>query len=527
MRSQGSGRLRARTPAGARQGRASPRIALHAAFVACAALSLAACNLGPSVDTSLPDDAGLPPSAHAGAAPGNRQHFVASLDIPGQWWVLFHSRALNALVETALRNNPDLAAAQAALLRARENALAERSGFFPQLNGGFNGTGGNVGNVAESPLASGSPAYTLLTPQVSVSYSPDVFGLRQQQVEALDATADVQLCQLEAAYLTLTSNVVVAAIEEASLRGQIAATKDIISTGQSNLDLLNKQRQAGQISDSDVLVQQAALAQVAQTLPQLEKRLAQQHDLLIALAGGFPNEAAGDSLTISTLRLPRDLPLSLPSQLVMQRPDIRAADANLHAAAADVGVAIAARLPVFNLSATYGNNSETLSALMSPQTAMWSVTGSVAEPLFDGFNLYHKEKAAQAAYSEAQARYRSTVVNAFRDVADVLYALDADARTYRASVAAANAARKSLDLTHKQLTAGQINSLALLNAQQTYLQASLVSVEAQAARYADTAALFQALGGGWWNRNDVSPAATASGPTSVQDYFVPAPPAIH
>jgi NodT family efflux transporter outer membrane factor (OMF) lipoprotein len=493
-----------------------------------AAACLSACTLGPDpVTPGLPLSAGYPitPQSIDAASPsGGAQHYVRSLDIPGQWWTLFHSRALDELVETALRNNPDLEAAQATLLRSRENALAERSGFLPQLNGGFNGTGGNVGDVAESPLRSGSSAYTLLTPQVSVGYAPDVFGLRQSQVAALDATANVELYQLEAAYLTLTSNVIVAAIEEASLKGQIDATKDMIGAAHDNLNILHKQRELGQISDADVLVQEAAVAQLAQTLPQLEKRRAQQHDLLVALAGQFPNQSVAASLSISALRLPRDLPLSLPSQLIAQRPDIKAAEANLHAAAAGVGVAIASRLPVVNLTASYGNSSDALATLFTPQTAMWAVTGSIAQPLFDGFNLYHKEKAAQAAYAEAGARYRSTVINAFRNVADVLYALDSDTKTYRAAVTAADAARRSLDLVHKQLTAGQVNSLALLNAQQTYLQASLVSVEAQAARYSDTAALFQALGGGWWNRNDISPGASASGPTSVEDYLNPAPP---
>jgi NodT family efflux transporter outer membrane factor (OMF) lipoprotein len=435
--------------------------------------------------------------------------------------MLFHSRPLNTLVADAMRNNPDLQAAQAALRRAREDAAAQRGGLYPQLSGSFTGTGGNVGDQVSSPLASNSPAYTLLTPQVAVSYAPDVFGLRQREVESVDAAAEAERFRLEAAYLTLTSNVVVAAIEEASLRGQIDAIKRIVGTAHQNLAILHRQRGLGQISDADVLLQEAALAQVEQTVPQLEKRLAQQRNLLTALAGGFPNQGSGATFTIAALRLPRDLPLSLPSQLVAQRPDVKAAEAELHAAGAAVGVAIAARLPVINLTASYGNGSESLATLFSPQTAMWAVTGSVAQTMFDGFALYHKEKAAEAAFVEAGARYRSTVISAFRNVADVLFALQADARTYAAAQAAETAARKSLDLTRKELNFGQINSLALLNAQQTFLQSSLVRVQAQASRYADTAALFQALGGGWWNRSDVGPQAEATGPSSLADYVTP------
>ncbi|MHB8884320.1 MAG: efflux transporter outer membrane subunit [Methylovirgula sp.] len=490
------------------------------------ALGLSACGLGPNfVVPPAPPVTGYTTQPLSGIISGplaENQRIVRNLDIPGQWWTIFHSKPLNALIADALYHNPDLQAAQAALRRARENALAQQGGFYPQISGGFAGTGGNVGNVVSSPLASNAPAYSLLTPQVSVAYVPDVFGLRQREVESLDAATEMQRFRLEAAYLTLTSNVVAAAIQEASLRGQIDATQKIIRISQENLRILRRQRDLGQISDADVLLQEAALAQVEQTLPPLDRHLAQQRDLLTALTGRFPSQGIAETFDIDALRLPRRLPLSLPSKLVAQRPDIQAAEANLHAASAAIGVAIAARLPVINLTASYGNGSETLAVLFSPQTAMWAVTGSVTQSLFDGFSLYHRQKAAEAAFAEAGAQYRSTVISAFRNVADVLQALAADARTYRAAVAAATAARKSLDLTRKQLALGQTNSLTLLNAQQTYLRASLVQVQARAARYTDTAALFQALGGGWWNRSDVGPEAAASGMPSLREFLLPA-----
>lgn len=490
-----------------------------------AAFGLSACTLGPNfVVPAVPNVSGYTkaPLAQRIAGPaGASQRFVEALDIPGQWWRVFHSRGLDALIAEALRNNPNLEAAQAALRVARENAQAQLGGFYPQLSGGFTGTGGNVGRDASSPLASNAPAYTLLTPQISVSYVPDVFGLRRREVESLEAKAQMRRFELEAAYLSLTSNVVVAAIKEASLRGQIDATKRIIRIARENLGVLRKQRDLGQISDAEVLLQKAALAEVEQTLPPLEKRLAQQRNLLTALAGRFPSQGTAGSFDLAALRLPRRLPLSLPSQLVEHRPDIKAAEADLHAASAAIGIAVASRMPIVNLTASYGNGSESLSALFSPQTAMWAVTGSVAQSIFDGFSLYHKEEAAKAAFAEAGARYRATVINAFRNVADVLAAVQADARTYEAAVAAQTAARESLDITRKQLKLGQTSSLALLNAQQTYLQASLVRVKAEAARYTDVVALFQALGGGWWNRSDVGPQARVHGPTSVADFFAP------
>ncbi len=495
---------------------------LGAAFVA---LGLAACVLGPDfAPPPAPQVAGYtkqPLGRDIAATSGDAQRIMGDLDIPGQWWAIFHSRPLDMLIEDALQHNPDLQAAQAALRVARENAEAQKGGFYPQLSAGFGGAGGNVGSDASSPLASNARAYTLLTPQVGVAYVPDVFGLRRREVESLDAAAEMQRFELEAAYLTLTSNVVAAAIEEASLRGRIDATQKIIRIATENLGILRRQRDLGQISDADVLLQEAALAQVEQTLPPLERRLEQQRDLLTALAGRFPSQEIAQTFTIGALHLPRSLPLSLPSKLVAQRPDIKAAEANLHAASAAIGVAIATRLPVVSLTADYGNSSETLATLLSPQTMMWAVTGSVTHTIFDGFSLYHKQKAAEAAFAEAGAQYRGTVITAFRNVADVLQALQADARTYKAAVAAETAARQSLDITRKQLALGQANSLALLNAQQTYLQASLVRVKAQAARLIDTAALFQALGGGWWNRSDVSPEAAASGRPSLREFLVP------
>ncbi len=434
---------------------------------------------------------------------GGPQHFVEGLDIPGQWWETFHSRALNDLIEDSLKHNADLQAAQAALRVAHETAEAQKGAFYPQVSGNYNGFRQKVAGEVSPPGVTPSDFFSLHTFEVDVSYAPDVFGLVQKQVESAEAQSGAQRFQLEATYLTLTSNVVLAAIQEASLRSQIASTEKIIAIESDLLKLLQTQKGLGQVATADVLVQEAALAQSQQTLPPLQKQLAQQRDLLTALAGRFPSDEVAEKFTLDSLRLPRDLPVSLPSKTVEHRPDVQAAEANMHSASAAIGVAIANRLPVINLTANGGTSASAFSQIFQPPTYAWTVAGSVSETIFDGFSLYHKQRAAEAAYEQADAQYRSTVITAFQNVADTLRALQADARGLQAAVKAEDAALKSLDIVRKQAQLGQVNSLAILNAQQTYLQSLLTRAQAQANRYSDTAALFQALGGGWWNRTDV------------------------
>jgi len=320
-------------------------------------------------------------------------------------------------------------------------------------------------------------------------------------IGALTTKGAVQQFQIEATYLTLTSNVVAAAIQEASLRGQIAATKKIIAIESDLLRLLRIQKKLGQVAEADVALQEAALAQAEETLPPLEKQLAQQRDLLTALAGRYPSEVA-QKFTLESLKLPHKLPVSLPSKVVEQRPDVRAASATLHSTSAAIGVAIANRLPVINLTANMATSFDNLGLLFTPNANAYLLTAAVVQPIFDGFTLYHKQRAAEAAYNQAEAQYRSTVITAFQNVADTLRAIQADARAMTASVKAEDAAAKSLAIVRKQLELGQVSTLAVLTTQQTYLTAILTRVQALANRYADTAALFQALGGGWWNRMD-------------------------
>jgi NodT family efflux transporter outer membrane factor (OMF) lipoprotein len=474
-------------------------------------LALSACAVGPDfAPPPAPPVAGYTPEANpastasADVGGGAAQKFDMGRDIPGEWWKVFHSKELDGLIAEALQANPSLQAAQAALWQAKENLYAATGKLLPQAD-----ATASAERQQFSPAAFGQPGppdlFNLYQTAVNVSYAPDVFGGQKRQIEATAALADYQRFELEATYLTLTSNVVTAAVQEASLRGQIDATRDIIKIYADQLVVVNNQFQGGAAAKTDVLTQQSELATAQATLPPLEKQLEQQHHVLLALIGRFPNDSTHEHMSLAALRLPRDLPVSLPSQLVEQRPDIRAAEAQLHQASAQIGVAIANRLPQFNLTGSYGSAALNTASLITPSALVWSAAASGTQPLFHGFTLLHQQRAAEAAYDMADAQYRTTVLQAFQNVADALRALQLDAATLRAQRAALRAASDTLNLSAGQYRLGAIAYVILLNAQRSYQQSRLAVVQAQAARYADTAALFQALGGGWWNRTDVAP----------------------
>ncbi len=435
------------------------------------------------------------------------QSFASGADIPGQWWTLFRSKRLNRLVEEALANNPTLDAAQASLRIAQQNVLAQRGTLFPTLTANPQALGARApGLDLQSPLQDQSQyLYSLYTPQVIVAFNPDVFGGNRRQIQALEAEAENQRFQLEAAYLSLTANVVTAAIQEAALRAQIEATKRVIQAQTEILDLYNKQLKLGQIAGADVVQQQAALSLSQQQLPPLEKQLAQQRNLLTALTGRFPSDEVSETFTLSALHLPTRLPVSLPSHLVQQRPDVKAAEAQVKEASANVGVAVANRLPQFNITATAGSSAVRLAQLTNPAAGFFTIIGQTTQPIFDAGTLYRRQRASEESLNQAQAQYRATVIAAFQNVADSLRALQADARAVAAASAAERATGESLGLVRKQYAAGAVNATLVLIAQQGYLSALVTSAGARATQYADTAALFQALGGGWWNRSDVAP----------------------
>ena len=485
--------------------------ASKAAAAAVSLLALSACAVGPDFAVPpAPAVSGYTPEGQLAAtvsvdiAGGAAQKFDSGRDIPGEWWKVFHSRELDGLIAEALHANPSLQAAQAALWQAKENLYAQQGHLMPSLDANASDTRQQL-----SPAEFGQPGspliFNLFQTTVNVSYTPDVFGGQRRLIETQAALADYQRFQLEATYLTLTSNVVTAAVQEASLRGQIDATREIIKSETDQLTVVRNQFDAGAASRTDVLTQQSAVAATQATLPPLQKQLEQQRHLLLTLIGRFPNDARNDHLTLASLRLPTDLPLSLPSQLIEQRPDVRASQAQLHQASAQIGVAIANRLPQFTLTGDYGSAAVTTAALFTPSALIWSAAASGTQPIFHGFTLLHQQRAAEAAYDQAGAQYRATVLTAFQNVADALRALQFDAATLKAQRAALRDASETLDLARGQYRLGAITYLILLNAQNSYQQARLAVGQAQAARYADTAALFQALGGGLWNRADVAP----------------------
>jgi NodT family efflux transporter outer membrane factor (OMF) lipoprotein len=476
-----------------------------------AALTLAACAVGPNFKRPAPPAVtGYTPeplpveSASTQAPAGAAQRFAVGHDLAADWWTVFHSPRLNELIELALAHSPDLKAAKAALAAAHETMLAQRGSYYPNLSAGFSAT-----HQAQSTQIAPTPnanifQYNVFTPQLTVSYVPDVFGLNRRTVESLRAEEQETRYQMIAAYDTLTSNVVVAAIQEGALELQVDATRELIDLNRDSLKILQYQLDKGYASRLDVATQESQVAQIEATLPPLRKQLVQQQDLLAVLTGRFPSQSPGEQFDLLKMRLPEDLPLSLPSALVEQRPDVLQAEANMHDASAKIGIAVANRLPNIVLSGNAGSSALNMSQLLNKATEFWTIGADATAPIFAGGALYHQERAAREAYAQAAEQYRSTVLTAFQNVADTLTALEQDADAVKSAAKAADAAKVALDLAQRQWQDGYSAYIALLAAEQTYQQSRITLAQAQGNRYADTAALFQALGGGWWHRADLA-----------------------
>ena len=472
---------------------------------------LAACAVGPDFQPPAAPSAmrftrePLPEATESSAvAGGEGQHFVVEKDIPGDWWALFHSESLDSLVQESLKANPSLEAAQNALRVAMENVRAQQGAFYPAVNANLAASRNKNADPLAPTLASNQLLFNLYQAQIGVSWTPDLFGANRRQVEALKAQAEAQRLQLRSTYIALTTNVVAAAVQEASLRAQIAATQAVISNISDALAIIRRQNALGQIAGAEVAAEEAALAQAQQALPPLEKQLAQQRDLLTMLAGRLPVDEIDQTFELSQLELPTELPVTLASKLVEHRPDIMIAEQNLHAASAEVGVATAAEFPSLTLTATDGSVATKVGELFGAGNGFWSLGAGLTQPIFEGGTLLHRRRAAEAAYDQSLSIYRNTVLTAFQNVADTLHALQSDAQSLKAAVATETAAARSLEIARRQVELGQTQYLALLTAQQTYQQALSNRVQAQASRYADTAALFQALGGGWWNEKELA-----------------------
>ncbi|MBC7732595.1 MAG: efflux transporter outer membrane subunit [Bacteriovorax sp.] len=482
--------------------RRSP-IALTSLPFALAAAMVTGCAVGPDYQrpvtpavasftlAPLPD-----PTAGGTQATDRAQHFVDAAASPPKWWSLFGSAELDALVDRALRQSPTLAAAQGALRQAQEIALAQRGAALPAVQASYAPTRGRVPGATSSPLSSGASVYTLHTAQVSVSYLLDWFGGNQRRMESLDAQSESQAWQLRAARLTLAANVVNAALQEASLRDQLSATVRLIGIAERQWDMLRSQQRLGAAPGAAVLAQETLLRQAEALAAGLNRQLAQQRDLLAVLVGAFPADLQPPALTLSTLRLP-DVPTGMPARLIERRPDVRAAEAQVHSANAELGVALANMLPQLTLTANYGAGAETLGQLFSASGLLWGLGANLAQPLFQGGALLHRNRAAQAQLDQALAQYRGTVLNAFQNVADSLEAVHHDADQHGAAMRQEQLAQRSLGIAQRQLELGDINTLVLLNAEASSLQAAIARVQAHASRLMDVVAVNQALGGSW------------------------------
>jgi NodT family efflux transporter outer membrane factor (OMF) lipoprotein len=469
-------------------------------------LALSACAVGPNYQHPAQPTADaytrepLPAQTQSTAvAGGEAQRFQFGHDLPASWWTLFGSRQLDALIKEALEHYPNIAAQQAALRAARENVRAQEGVFYPQVRGSL---GQTRQKQSGDLLGPGVPSFitSVYTASVNVSYTFDLFGGDRRALESSQAQADAQKFQLEASYLTLTSNVAATAIQLAAVREQIAATHEIVSLEEQQLKLIQRQFEVGSRARADVLQQESNLATVRATLPSLQQQLAASEHQLAVLTGHFPHDAAEVEIELSDLKLPQDVPVSLPSALVEQRPDIKVQEMLMRQASAGVGVATANMLPQLTLTASTGGESLRIASVLDPQSSVWSIATGLTQPLFAGGSLRAKRRAAIDTFQQTEAQYRLSVLNAFQNVADSLTALDNDAQALRAEFDAVKAAKSSLDLIQRQYDAGAVGYVSLLTAQQTYQQARIAYVRAVASRYTDTVTLFQALGGGWWNR---------------------------
>lgn len=488
---------------------------LKLALVACALLS--GCMVGPDfhrpepastsryTEVPMPDQMASAP----GVAGGTEQRLVSGRDLPAQWWSLFHSEALDRLIRQAINDSPTLAAAQATLREAKENLAAQRGALlFPRVDLNAGATREKISGAEFGQSNSSASLFNLYNTSVNVSYMLDLFGGNRRELEALQSLVDYQSYQLEGAHLALTANIVTAAMSEASLRGQIRATDEIIAAEENQLRLVERQFELGGASRLNTLILRTQLDQTKATLPPLQRNLALTRHQLAVLSGHLPSEAEVPVFEFEQIVLPPELPLSLPSELARQRPDIRASEALLHQASAQVGVATANLYPKVNLSGGLGVEALQLHNLFAGP-ALWSLGASLVQPLFNGGELEAQRRAAIAAYDQAQAQYRQTVLVAFQNVADALRALEADARLLSAQADAERSAHETVDLTQRQYQLGGASVLSLLIVQEQYQQARLTLAVAEGNRFADTAALFQALGGGWWQADDAAATADA------------------
>jgi len=475
--------------------------------------ALSACALGP--DFKRPEA----PANGGYAAPGE-ENLPAKADIPnpqsevigqrisGEWWGLFRSSDLDQVVRQALTGNQTLVATRATLQQAEQQLRVAGGALYPQVNGSAS-FAREKENLSTFGLSGPSPVFNLYQVGPSVSYSLDLFGGLHRQVEEQAALAERAGYQLDAAYLTLTGNVVTQAITIASVRAQMRAVDDIIADDEKNLGLVQTEKTAGVANDADVLQAASQLDNDRTLLPPLRQQLAVARHALAVLIGKAPSEWTPPDFDLATLNLPRELPVTLPSELVRQRPDILAAEAELHAASAAIGVATAQMYPSIDLTAMLSQGALFPGQLWRSAATTASLGAGLTAPLFHGGSLEAQRDAAQNAYDASLATYKQTVLQSFGQVADTLQALTHDAESLAAQRHALESSEESLRLMRLSYSAGTVGVLPVIDAERLVQQARLGFVRAQTQRDLDTAQLYLAMGGGWWDwqagKNSVQP----------------------
>lgn len=461
----------------------------------------AGCTVGPDFRTPEPPAVdryvpGAPPDIALVPRPDR--------DIPAEWWALFGSTELDALVRRALERSPTLAQARARLVEARELQTARTGATqFPGLDLNAGATRQRIDPATVGfPQAPNPGPFTVYTVGASASYNFDIFGGTRRELEGLAAQVDYAAYELEGARLSLAANVATTAMRLAGIRAQIASTEAILASQASTLAIVERRFAAGGVAEVDVRNQQALVAETRASLAPLYAQREQAIHLLAILAGDAPAAVPVPAIRLAELKLPAAIPDRLPSDLVRQRPDIRAAEALLHKASADVGVATANLYPKLQISGALSSSQLGLSDLFGNGFNIWNFGANLVQPLFHGGELQARKRAAIAAYDQADAVYRLAVLQGIQNVADVLRALEADERAESARSEQASRAADALRITLGRFDAGGVSQLAVLDAERTRLRAETDRLQAIANRLSDTAALFQALGGGWWESAD-------------------------
>jgi NodT family efflux transporter outer membrane factor (OMF) lipoprotein len=463
----------------------------------------ASCALGPNFKRpAAPGDRDFiasPTPRSIGTAAVGAQRFEQSNRLAADWWRLLHCAKLDALVAEAYANNPTLQSAQATLRKSQDALRAGYGVFSPQVDASLSASRQRVTPQKLGITSVPATMFNLFSLGVTVSYALDVWGGQRRSVESLRAQAEAQRYQALGSYLLLSGNVVNTVIAAAAYRAEIDATRELIAIESEQVHLGQAQAQAGTAAYANVLSLESQLALTQATLPPLEQKIDQARHLLATLAGRTPASFAPPAIALADLSLPAEIPLSLPSQLVHQRPDILVAEAQLHSSTALIGVATAALLPSITIGGGVGANNTQVTDLFSPASLFWNAVGGIVQPLFHGGALWYQRKQAIDARDAALADYRQTVLAAFAQVADALSALSHDADALSAQAEALHSSEEALKLVQINYQSGLADYLSVLTANSHYLQARIGYVEAQAQRLQDTVALFVALGGGWWN----------------------------